>query len=94
MCRYCISYLSCLVRVCVRSDAEPVGDLPLCLLDFRLLSLCDGKLLARVRLGDQVVLAPLVLHDPREWLLVADIQLKTEVLGHQVIFPSTEANGD
>ena len=65
-------------------------DLRARLLNFGLLGLGDGILVARVRLRDQVVLTALVFHDAWERLLLADVQLKSEVLGHQEVLPTTE----
>ena len=72
------------------SHGEPVVDLRARLLNLGLLGLRDGVLVARVRLRDQVVLTALVFHDAWERLLLADVQLESEVLGHQEVLPTTE----
>ena len=74
-----------------RSDGEPVGDLGARLLNLCLLGLSDRVLVSRVRLRDEVVLATPVFHDLRQWLLLPDVQLQAEVLGHEEILPATEA---
>ena len=64
------------------------------MLDLWLFGLGDWEFFARVRLGDQIVLSSLVLHDARQRLLVPDVQLQSEVLGHQVVLPSAEIASD
>lgn len=76
-----------------RSDREPVVDLGARLLNLLLFSVGDGVLVSRVCLRDQVVFTTLVLHDSWKRLLLPDVQLHTEVLGHKEILPAAEPCG-
>ena len=72
------------------SDRKPVCELTLSRFDLTLFFLLDRKLIPRVCLRYQVVLASLVLHYLWQRLLMAYVKLKSEVPCHQVVLPTRE----
>ena len=80
--------VSSILKMSRLSDTKPVCNLGSCLLKLGLLCVCDRELVPGVRLRDQVIFPTFVFDYARQRLLLANVQLQSEMFRHQVILPS------